>query len=288
MLYESTRGKVNAMSPTPESARTVSEYPLLGWTRRFHPKFSELSPGRLTEAVRKRPNKTIHSLLTLAGREITAQQASDAKAQRQMDEILDRHTSTDTLLVQIGANNGQYDDPFFDRIARLGWRALLVEPQQEHYRTNPNVQCVRTAIDERHDQLTLWRIASDRHQEFSSATASVDPTHARTEYRRWIAPIGFASPQLQHETVPAMSLADLFYETEIEPEEVTIFATDTEGLDVSIVRSLVHSGARPSVILWEHLHTSQQAKNSVDHLLADLGYDTSLSTSKDSMAFLAA
>lgn len=282
--------------PTSESpARTISEYPLLGWTGRIHPKFDELTPGELVQSAGQRPNKTLYSFITRAGRSIQAQQAIDANAQRQMDEILDSHTSDATLLVQIGANDGQYDDPFTSRISRLGWRALLVEPQLEpfsalaqYHANNPRVRCVRTAIDEEHDQLTLWKLATRRHDEFRSATASVSPVHPGKEYRRWIAPIGLKTPPVTPEVVPAMSLSGLFQRAGIQPGEVTIFATDTEGLDVSIVRSLVSTGAKPSVILWEHMHASRQATDTVDHMLSNLGYDTSLRTSKDSMAFLPA
>lgn len=274
-----------------QSPGSVASMPHMEWTARIHPKFGEKSPMEAIQAIGNRVLRTCDS----RNRNLLKIADADARVLPDISRILEQYDTSSTTLMQIGAHNGEFDDPFVSRITTNNWRAILVEPQKlpyqglaERYKDNPRVKLYNVAItDEGNEEaITLWRAVIPDNEDFGSAIAATSLKQVRAEVRRCIGPVALLNTTYTSEEFQAVTLAQLFRDDLISPEEVTIFGCDTEGLDGRIVKSLIQDvGVRPPVIQWEHLHVEPTMASEVDRNLKELGYDT-IKTHKDSFAYL--
>jgi FkbM family methyltransferase len=208
--------------------------------------------------------------------------------------LIDRLLSsagTAPLLLQIGAHDGQFDDPFKTYIDNNDWRAVLVEPQDQiferlsnYHNGNPRIRCVQTAISDTGDPITLFAAQGIGNEEFGSAIACTNPEQIRQEVRRCMGSKAVKSLQITSSTYPTLTIPELLEQVSVAPSEIDVFATDTEGYDARIVKQAIVEGVRPPFIQWEHLHVDPQAAEEVNTNLRSLGYH-SLRTHKDTFAY---
>jgi FkbM family methyltransferase len=190
---------------------------------------------------------------------------------------------TGTVIVQVGANDGVFDDPlypFFKGHPHV--RGILIEPQEHPYeqlsrlyQDNPNIVCVRTAIAKDPGTLTLWSV--DLGQDpFGKVIARANPE--KLPYVMWRRPgKRLKGYQLEQEIVPAMPLIDVLEKVSVHPQQVSAFFTDTEGHDIEVVHQLLDSGARPIIIQYEHVIADDQSVLEANKRLSEIGYDLSWS-----------
>lgn len=280
---------IETISQTP-----IAELPLLGWTEQVHPKFSEKTLGQAVTSMAYRAEKVARDLRR--NRQKSMLISADKLVQPAIDEIFKEYAGKDTQLLQIGAYDGVFDDPFVGLIKDNDWAAVLVEPQieaytrlEEHYSGNSRVKCINKAVNTNSNEessFKLWRAKLPDSSVFGGAIASRSPEQVRREVLRCAGWFALRNSTLESEVVTAASLNEIIEISGSSPDEITIFACDTEGDDAKITQALIQDiGARPQVIQWEHLHVPSDEANRLDRHLDVLGYQ-SIKTHKDTIAFL--
>lgn len=184
------------------------------------------------------------------------------------------------FVLQIGANDGKFDDPLYPFLSRNpGVRGLLVEPLERPfqslnhlYQDRDNIETVRTAITSTIGSVTLFKVELDSPTDpFGDALARTNPDLLDTIMDRH-------PKQKKHgykitpEVVPTMTLDALFSQSEIEPEEVEIFFSDTEGSDIEVMTQLLDSSARPELIQYEQVLATDEDVSDLNRRLLGLDY----------------
>lgn len=267
----------------------VAELPGLGWTPKIDSRFAVRTLG---DAARR---LHLHGRESRRQAELVRIQLCDQPVTAEMSKIIEEISGAepDFKLMQIGAHNGSFDDPFVERIEEQAWSAILVEPQVRPFEelaarhaANPDVECVHAAIGAAAGSMTLWRADLQEQPEFGSAIASTKPDQVRREVRRCLGSSAARSVQLVKEEVPVITLDELFDRTSTAPDSIGLFATDTEGYDAHIVRSLISDyQVRPPIIQWEHLHVDAAETAQLNSGLGQIGYNV-LQTHKDTLAYM--
>jgi FkbM family methyltransferase len=186
---------------------------------------------------------------------------------------------TDIVILQVGANDGIFDDPlypFFHKNPHV--RGILIEPQKgpyekllNLYRDNPNVTCVRTAISATTDYLSLWSVNLGEDP-FGKAIARTNPE--KFDYVMWRRPgKRLKGYEVESEDVPAAPLSDVLEELSVSPEQISAVFTDTEGSDIEVVNQLLNTGARPEVLQYEHVIAGDEVVFETNRRLAGMGYE---------------
>ena len=182
------------------------------------------------------------------------------------------------FFVQIGAFDGQTDDPIRPFVDRFAWRGLLVEPQERYFRAleasysgYDGLRLRRVAIDERRRTRTMYKLA-DRPglPDWAPRLATFD-RETLVSHRNEIPDI---DSLVITEEVPCLPLSDLFDEEGI--EQIDLFCVDAEGYDAVILRMLDFSAIKPAIVRFEHEHLSAGEHAAVIQLLLDAGYNVAL------------
>lgn len=263
--------------------RPITEIPGCGWLERFDPKLAIYDPWEVVGGFFRH-----HSTQRLMN---FALQESDKPVEAEINELIESVAATSPFtFVQIGAHNGQFEDPFLSFLEKYDWNTLLVEPQLNLYAAlsglhsdRPNVAVARTAIGEETGQLILWRALHRGYGEFGQAIASPDREQVEREVRRCLGNYMMRMTEFSSETVPCTTLAELFVRYDIDPKGIDLFATDTEGFDATIVKQLLDMGAEPPAIHYEHYHVAKQQRSELEKRLTGMGYQM-LRTHKDTFA----
>src|SRR5438105_9075877 len=113
----------------------------------------------------------VNSGLRAAHLELRRKPRSLIRSQSELAPTLDlvaahwvtHHPDQIATAVQIGAFDGDENDPLADALVRYGWRAVLVEPQADpaealrnRYGNNPDVTVVQAAIGDTDGQRILY------------------------------------------------------------------------------------------------------------------------------------
>ncbi|MEC9346854.1 MAG: FkbM family methyltransferase [Pseudomonadota bacterium] len=198
------------------------------------------------------------------------------------------HDGRPATVVQIGANDGETNDPIGELLLRCADRitaALLVEPQQKaharlarRYRDMAQVQCLKAAIDWTPGQRTLWSIDRARAEaqigrKVSDGIASFSRDHVldalcarsgdleRDEAERLLAP----------EDVQVKTMRQALTDAGIDGA-LNIVLIDTEGFDGEVIRMLADLDLWPEIIQYEHKHLDRDERREIARLLSGHGY----------------
>ena len=200
-------------------------------------------------------------------------------------------------VVQIGANDGKWNDPIHAFLMQEAesTNLLLVEPQPEiaailasTYENHPSVTIFEGAVSNESGEMILYRVRPDLWESTAMPYLKEAPA-----YR---APSGFASTDLEHVErhvemlrwrsngrpvtvdesieelrVPARTLRDL---ATIHPRvfPVDVLQVDVEGIDDKLVIAALESGIYPLVINFEAHHLPSDRRTAVETRLQASGY----------------
>jgi FkbM family methyltransferase len=263
----------------------TAELPLMGWTEKVHPKFGELPPDYIARAALRR--------LTPRGRAIRRMTRHDAVPLSVMDKaIAEVGDKPGFTVMQVGAHDGDFDDPLQTHLNRYSWRAILVEPRRapyarlaERYNDNPRVKVVNAAVSRTAGSMTLWSAQIEGPiYRFGEAIASVDPKQVKKEVVRNLGTRMLRKIKIVPEEVTVLTVADICDEIGVAPEEIDFFVSDTEGHDVHVVDSLLDvTDTPPTLLQYEHFHAPGEEVNELDARLLMSGRDL-FRTHKDTFA----
>jgi FkbM family methyltransferase len=269
--------------------RPVAEYTGLRWTGNVNEQFKYLDPLSVMLRLEHRVRDTYSS----RGRELRALNTHEAPIKNEISsKIAELACLPNFSMVQIGAHNGSFDDPFSKLLAdHPQARAVLVEPQAipfnelaARYARRSNVTCLQTAVSSiSAESMELWHADISGYKEFGSAIAAQTREQVQREIIRNLGRSAAKKSIIQPIKVPVKGIKELLYDLDMQTENIDLFACDTEGHDAVIVNALLDTGT-PRTIMYEHLHVDPSDTADTDIRLAELGFSW-LKTHKDTFAW---
>lgn len=190
------------------------------------------------------------------------------------------------VFVQIGANDGRSNDPFFQILcSNPSWSALLVEPipaiferLKINYAGRPNTKFVNAAITGELPAEKAFYYLSDAAKlalpelpPYYDQLGSFSRDHIVKHFGQQIEPF------IVNTVFPTFSLPYLLETNHV--EKLDVLHIDAEGYDWDILNQLDLQRYSPLVILFEHAHLSMEvldeAKRKLNKVyrLYDLGND---------------
>ncbi len=178
----------------------------------------------------------------------------------------------ETFFVQIGANDGATNDPFYEMARRHHWSGLVVEPCQDafaalerSYIHMPEVRCVNVAIDVAPGSRELFRITPDAPAQLRhSGVSSFDKNHVL----KWV-PRG-RDDLLVTDVVRCESFNSLVGKYMV--ERVDLLIVDTEGHDFEILKTIDLRHFHIPLILFEYCCLAPRDQDACLEYLGDCGY----------------
>jgi len=152
--------------------------------------------------------------------------------------------------VQIGANDGVYQDMLHWWIRKYRWRGVLVEPIaeklaecRENYRGCGGLIFECCAIAESPGERDFL------YAPITTVSSALVPVWAKVE--------GYESRgECEHRTVPCMTIMGLIEKHYI--RSVDVLCIDAEGYDGKIIKSIDFAKCRPKVIIYEYRNKGRQ------------------------------
>jgi FkbM family methyltransferase len=229
------------------------------------------------------------SNLALWGRRLSRPQSYVRAAEQLRDDLLRWPMINRTIqqsilaaegefsIVQIGANDGNRNDPARPYVRRADVNALLVEPVpgyfeqlRENYRNAIGVQCAQVAIDATAGTAQMWEVdSSSRLRGSSSMHREVIDSAA------WVTGDRDVSGLLHQIEVPTRTLPGLLEEHDV--SRVDWLVVDTEGHDKVVLDQVTPdfvAATGLSHVLWERMHLPRGEQRELRDRFEDMGFDT--------------
>lgn len=180
-------------------------------------------------------------------------------------------------IVQIGANDGNRNDPAQQHVRRPDVQALLVEPVkgyfdqlEANYRGVVGVKCAQVAIDAVAGTAQMWEV-----DERSRLRGSSSMHREVIDSAAWVTGDRDVSGLLRQIEVPTRTLSGLLEENEV--SRVDWLVVDTEGHDKVVLDQVTpdfvaRTGLRH--VLWERMHLSGAEQRELRDSFEGMGFDT--------------
>lgn len=273
----------------------MAELPMLHWTCHVDERFARYPLSRIAMGVVTRGDRMLYKAAYPHQKSLDAKIAEDPKKIARIQAIIGKIADTGVRLVQIGAHDGQFDDPLSYHIQQNHWRALLVEPQieafqhlEQRYSGIDNVQPVNIAVAEQAGVLTLYKalLQGDLASQ-GTAIASTNKQQVRREAMRNAGLVRGGLAKIVTEQVPTLTLPQVLDTYNFDPKSIDFFACDTEGYDATIMNQLFRdTDAKPALVQWEHLHLDADTADTIARVArVDRGYEL-ITTHKDTFGYL--
>jgi FkbM family methyltransferase len=165
--------------------------------------------------------------------------------------------------VQIGANDGEADDPINQMVRKYRWRGILLEPQPDVFK-----QLVENYRG--FDRLIFENAALASTDGFMPFFSVQEQSGLSSFDRSVLVRSGFTDQQIVRTEVPTISPQTLLSKHNV--THVDLLQIDTEGFDFEVVKLMIAAGLRPSIINYEHVHLSTPDRAECVSLLGGLGY----------------
>ena len=180
-------------------------------------------------------------------------------------------TQPNPTFVQIGAYDGQTDDPASEYVLTGKMKCLLVEPIETSFRKLkkiyddvPNVHLMQAAIGNSDGNTIMFKVKQGSQSDSipTGGLASFDKAHLLKH--------GIRKDDIEQVNVPCMTLKTLL--TKFHLAKIDILQIDTEGFDAEIIKMALTLDNIPGCINFENLHLSLETKTEVYALLTRNGY----------------
>lgn len=176
--------------------------------------------------------------------------------------------SSSITFVQVGANDGETNDPLCRHLDKYDWRGALIEPDPAaferllgRYGRRRGIHLYQCAVAAAEGTLTLFFDASGTGDALRQKTSS-NPEHLVRH--------GVPRSAIQAREVRAVTVRGVIEELHF--DGLDLLVVDTEGMDFDIVSGVLRDGLAPRVIFFEHVHMSREQRSSMPVLLAEHGY----------------
>jgi FkbM family methyltransferase len=219
----------------------------------------------------------LYDLKTAVGHRLSG---NDAPLHR----LLDRYTRSKqapVTFLQVGANDGLWNDPLRYFVVSSGWRGVLVEPLPEAF------AALRKNYRRQRRRLHFLRSAVSPAGRSSIELYRVDPSFLRTHTgRRALSALRKTSFSREHlerfvpaqehhqivtERVPAEDLPGLWASGGMGPIP-DVVAIDIEGYESEVLLNHDFAAWAPELLVFEAIHMAPAVRQAIFQRLADAGY----------------
>jgi FkbM family methyltransferase len=179
------------------------------------------------------------------------------------------------FFVQIGSNDGKSNDPLNYFIVKKKWKGVLVEPVRsvfsllkENYAHIPSLIFENVAISDHNGKTKFYRIKTEGadlpqwYTQLGSFNKSVLLSHEKH--------IPNIQQLIIEEEVEVVTIQDLLNKHKI--SRVNVLHIDTEGYDYEIIKTINFSTLRIDILIFEHIHLSEEKYKECMSLLTNNNY----------------
>ncbi len=236
----------------------------------------------MISAINKMGKNFVRRLLKARGLEIVrpTQTASNGSPIPLLKLLIEQSITVDGkgAILQVGANDGLYDDPVHEIIAALNLSAILVEPLpdlferlQKNYADQPHIYFENCAVSTQPGKAEIFRFCRNATHlpEWTQGMASFDKS-ILLKHSHWP---GFQNIEqyIESVSVPVVTVGQLLRKHP-DIKKIVALQIDTEGHDFDVVKSAVEAGCLPKIINYEHRHLSYLDQVACRELLSSHGY----------------
>jgi FkbM family methyltransferase len=188
--------------------------------------------------------------------------------------------------IQIGANDGFYDDPLYKYIRRDKWEGILIEPQKvifnrlvKNYRKMKNLYFENIAISTVKESRKLYKIAftdMDWASGLSSFNLEALKININAGYvERKAKENGIKLPEninewVSTEIIECSTINEVIKKYNL--KKIDLLMIDAEGYDIEIIKNIDFNNIKPSNIIYEHTHFALAENLAIEEYLKNYGY----------------
>lgn len=195
----------------------------------------------------------------------------------------------DVRFIQVGAHDGQHQDPLYDWICRNPWRGILVEPQPRFFEkltalhaSRPNITVERAVVAARSGKTKFWTLGDAPDLPLDATLfASLDRDQVERNARLYMPDF---VDRLVAIDVDAYTFSDLMSKHHF--DALDLLQIDAEGYDFEIIKMIDFTKCLPRVINYEHTNLSVDQRRACRSYLAGFGYSFASTDLGDTVACL--
>jgi FkbM family methyltransferase len=189
--------------------------------------------------------------------------------------------------IQIGANDGMYNDSLYKFIRRDNWEGILIEPQRNifirlkhNYKKMNNLIFENVAVCNKNGLKPLYKISfSDANWASSISSFSREGVEAlinsgyveKNAIKEGIKLPTNREEYITTEKVNCVTLENLILKYDI--KNIDMLMIDAEGYDFEIIKTINFNKVKPLNIVYEHTHLSKKEKIECKNYLKSAGYN---------------
>jgi len=193
-------------------------------------------------------------------------------------------------VIQIGANDGITHDPIHKFIKRDQWNGVLLEPQkhvfptlEKLYAKNKGIKTLNAALGDSDGKTKLYKIGfSNSRWATGLATFNREVLEEAFEngyVEKWARIDNTSIPADKEEQIIAEEIQVTSTDTLLQSNklsQVDFLQIDTEGFDFEVIKLFLGNtlGIKPTGIIYEHFHLSNNDITKCESFLHENGYIT--------------
>jgi FkbM family methyltransferase len=196
---------------------------------------------------------------------------------RQMQKILldyaKSHSSV--FFIEIGAYDGESNDPIYKLVKRFRWSGVLIEPQKDqfdllikNYQGVDGLYFENIAIAEKDGTKSFFGVRSTEYDNNTHGQLNSFKKDVILKHRHLVKNL---DERIYETKVKSLTLASLVKKYSI--IKLNVISIDTEGFDFEIIKQIDFNSLKPEIIIFEHKHLGQEDQISCFSYLKDNGYE---------------
>jgi FkbM family methyltransferase len=187
-----------------------------------------------------------------------------------ISKIIKKNSSSKFFFIQIGSNDGVSSDPLNNFIKTHNWKGILIEPVpylfeklKETYK-GKNLVFENVAVSNKEELKDFYRIKKNNEPNNPDWYEQIGSFDKNTILKHKNEIPNFEK-HLTKEKIKATTIKNLIKKHKV--SKIDLLHLDTEGFDFEIIKTIDFNEIKPKMILYEHLHLSNQDKTSCENLL---------------------
>ena len=215
------------------------------------------------------------------------------KPRNALEIHLNNISKKNLFFVQIGANDGLWNDPLYKFIRRDKWRGFLIEPQKDvfhqlrdNYNKITGLIFENVAIAEENGQKELYKISFTKERWATGISSFKKEDIIRLIDAGYVSRMALKSklqlPEdknswINTETVTTITFADLIEKHKV--AKLDVLMLDVEGYEFEILKTIPFERVSIKNIIYEHSHFKDFERQRIESFLREWGYSLEYCTS---------